>query len=186
MVHPEITARVPETKASAPCRRASSRLKWFELPYSGKLGTSSQTMNSPTTFSSGRPSFGSRRGNQALCQGGCAHSLRAASLRMGSLPSTAGATDKRLQCPQNKLVGSATFGWPKNCWRRVVCCRQGQVNAKAHRRSPPRLCQQAALAERRAQCTHNPSVNRTRYGRPAWPGMRYAVHFRQPGQAVLP
>ena len=32
----------------------------------------------------------------------------------------------------------------------------------------------------------NPSVNRTRYGRPAWPGRRYAVHFRQPGQAVLP
>ena len=32
----------------------------------------------------------------------------------------------------------------------------------------------------------NQSVNRTRYGRPAWPGRRYTVHFRQPGQAVLP
>jgi hypothetical protein len=32
----------------------------------------------------------------------------------------------------------------------------------------------------------NPSFNRTRYGRPSWPGRRYAVHFRQPGQAVPP
>ena len=32
----------------------------------------------------------------------------------------------------------------------------------------------------------NPSFNRTRYGRPPWPGWRYAVHFRQPGQGVLP
>jgi hypothetical protein len=34
--------------------------------------------------------------------------------------------------------------------------------------------------------TPNPSFNRTRYGRPPWPGRRYAVHFRQPGQGVLP
>ena len=54
-----------------------------------------------------------------------------------------------------------------------------------HRASQP-LMQQAALAERRAQCTHNPSLNLTRYGRPAWPGWRHSVHFRQPGQAVLP
>ena len=32
----------------------------------------------------------------------------------------------------------------------------------------------------------NPSFNRTRYGRPPWPGRRYALHFRQPGQGVLP
>ena len=32
----------------------------------------------------------------------------------------------------------------------------------------------------------NPSLNRTCHGRPAWPGRRYAVHFRQPGQGVLP
>ena len=32
----------------------------------------------------------------------------------------------------------------------------------------------------------NPSFNRTRGGRPPWPGRRYAVHFRQPGQGVLP
>jgi hypothetical protein len=35
------------------------------------------------------------------------------------------------------------------------------------------------------QAPPNP-FNRTRYGRPAWPGQRHAVHFRQPGQAVLP
>jgi hypothetical protein len=34
---------------------------------------------------------------------------------------------------------------------------------------------------------HNPSLNhRTHYGRPSWPGLRYAVHFLSPGQAVLP
>jgi hypothetical protein len=32
----------------------------------------------------------------------------------------------------------------------------------------------------------NPSFNRTRYGMPPWPGRRYAVHCRQPGQGVLP
>ena len=32
----------------------------------------------------------------------------------------------------------------------------------------------------------NPSSNRTHHGRSAWPGRRYAVHFRQPGQAALP
>jgi hypothetical protein len=34
---------------------------------------------------------------------------------------------------------------------------------------------------------HNPSLNhRTHYGRPSWPGLRYAVHFPSPGQAVPP
>ena len=33
----------------------------------------------------------------------------------------------------------------------------------------------------------NQSLNhRTRYGRPSWPGLGYAVHFPSPGQAVLP
>ena len=36
------------------------------------------------------------------------------------------------------------------------------------------------------QIQPNPALELTRYGRPAWPGRRYAVHFRQPGQAVLP
>ena len=54
-----------------------------------------------------------------------------------------------------------------------------------HRASQP-LVQQAALAERHAQCTHNPSLNLTRYGRTAWPGWRHSEHFRHPGQAVLP
>ena len=32
----------------------------------------------------------------------------------------------------------------------------------------------------------NPSLNRTSYGRPPWPGLRYAVHYLSPGQGVLP
>ena len=59
-------------------------------------------------------------------------------------------------------------------------------NAKARHRGSQPAVQQAALAERHAQYTHNPSLNLTRYGRPAWPGWRHSVHFRQPGQAVLP
>ena len=59
-------------------------------------------------------------------------------------------------------------------------------NATARHRASQPVVQQAALAECRAQCTHNPSLNLTRYGRPAWPGWRHSVHFRQPGQAVLP
>ena len=59
-------------------------------------------------------------------------------------------------------------------------------NTTARHRASQQLVQQAALAERRAQCTHNPSLNLTRYGRPAWPGWRHSEHFRHPGQAVLP
>jgi len=37
------------------------------------------------------------------------------------------------------------------------------------------------------KATPNPSLNhRTRYGGPSWPGLRYAVHFRSPGQAIPP
>jgi hypothetical protein len=33
----------------------------------------------------------------------------------------------------------------------------------------------------------NPSLNhRTRYGGLSWPGLRYTVHFRSPGQAIPP
>jgi len=33
----------------------------------------------------------------------------------------------------------------------------------------------------------NPSLNhRTHYGGPSWPGLGYAVHFPNPGQAVPP
>ena len=59
-------------------------------------------------------------------------------------------------------------------------------NATARHRGSQPSVQQAALAERRAQCTHNPSLNLIRYGRPAWPGWRHSVHFRHLGQAVLP
>ena len=34
---------------------------------------------------------------------------------------------------------------------------------------------------------HNPSLNhRTHYGGPSWPGLGYAVHFPNPGQAIPP
>jgi len=49
-----------------------------------------------------------------------------------------------------------------------------------------RRAQGAERKQRPAAMTPNPSFNRTRYGRPPWPGRRYAVHFRQPGQGVLP
>ena len=39
-------------------------------------------------------------------------------------------------------------------------------NAKARHRGSQPVVQQAALAERRAQCTHNPSVEATRHGGP--------------------
>ena len=45
---------------------------------------------------------------------------------------------------------------------------------------------QAQLQGSHSTALPNLSVNRTRYGRPPWPGWRYAVHFRQPGQGVLP
>ncbi|CAD5374024.1 hypothetical protein RA210_U460005 [Rubrivivax sp. A210] len=32
----------------------------------------------------------------------------------------------------------------------------------------------------------NPSLNRTSYGRPPWPELRYAVHSLSSGQGVLP
>ncbi|CAD5373548.1 hypothetical protein RA210_U340006 [Rubrivivax sp. A210] len=32
----------------------------------------------------------------------------------------------------------------------------------------------------------NPSLNRTSYGRPPWPELRYAVHFLSSGQGALP
>ena len=73
-------------------------------------------MNSPFTSSPGRPSFGGRRGDQALCQRGRACSLRAVSLRTGSLPLAAGAPERRRHGPQNKRRHSATFGRATNRW----------------------------------------------------------------------
>ena len=70
--------------------------------------------------------------------------------------------------------------------RLVPASALASFNAKARHRGSQPVVQQAALAERHAQCTHNPSLNLTRYGRPAWSGWRHSVHFRQPGQAVLP
>ena len=32
----------------------------------------------------------------------------------------------------------------------------------------------------------NTTINRTRYGRPLWLWLRYAVHFFSPGQGALP
>jgi hypothetical protein len=50
----------------------------------------------------------------------------------------------------------------------------------------PRASQAPRSTQLRSTTWPNNSFNRTRYGRPPWPGRRYAVHFRQPGQGVLP
>ena len=63
---------------------------------------------------------------------------------------------------------------------------------------PPLLCRQprrgfcGGLPEEArsyggTRVRHNPSLNhRTRYGGLSWPGLRYAVHFPSPGQAIPP
>jgi hypothetical protein len=60
-------------------------------------------------------------------------------------------------------------------------------------RQPKRVASVAGLENRprllagKIQVRHNPSLNhRTRYGGLPWPGLRYAVHFRSPGQAIPP
>jgi hypothetical protein len=54
--------------------------------------------------------------------------------------------------------------------------------------NPPRLpgCEQRPLQFSGKPSAPNPSLNRTSYGRPPWPGLRYAVHCLSPGQGVLP
>ena len=44
----------------------------------------------------------------------------------------------------------------------------------------------ASMPQRPDAARPNPSLNRTRYGKAAWPGHRYAVHFRCPRQEALP
>ena len=71
----------------------------------------------------------------------------------------------------------------------LACMRRGwgQANAKAHQRGSARLSQQAALAERRAQCTHNPSLKRTPNGLGRLQA-RWLLSFRRPkplGSAYL-
>ena len=36
------------------------------------------------------------------------------------------------------------------------------------------------------KAAHNPSLNRTLHGKPAWPGQRFGLILRRPGQAVSP
>ena len=60
-------------------------------------------------------------------------------------------------------------------------------NATARRRASQRVVQQAALAERRAQCTHNPSLKRTPNGLGRLQA-RWLLSFRRPkplGSAYL-
>ena len=109
-------------------------------------------------------------------------------------------SSKRLRAPEaevfSQLVGppgramarllAASEGGGFKTRTATVLCAEREDPAALHQEKqgamaglPPRLTQQYAALP-------NPSVNRTHYGRPAWPGRRYAVHFRQPGQAVLP
>jgi hypothetical protein len=58
--------------------------------------------------------------------------------------------------------------------------RGGGVSVVRHENRPRLFCRQS-------QARHNPSLNhRTHYGGPSWPGLGYAVHFPNPGQAVPP
>jgi hypothetical protein len=58
--------------------------------------------------------------------------------------------------------------------------RNGDASVARHEQSTRLFCRQM-------QARHNPSLNhRTRYGGLSWPGLRYAVHFRSPGQAIPP
>ena len=53
---------------------------------------------------------------------------------------------------------------------------------------PARLlgCQQRPRPYSEKPSAPNPSLNRTSYGRPPWPELRYAVHSLSSGQGVLP
>jgi len=78
---------------------------------------------------------------------------------------------------------------PGRCGRLEDVARTGrQRGAVGTRGRPARITTPRCTCRRGATCTAlpNPSFNRTRYGRPPWPGWRYAVHFRQPGQGVPP
>ena len=58
--------------------------------------------------------------------------------------------------------------------------RDGDASVARHEQSTRLFCRQM-------RARHNPSLNhRTRYGGLSWPGLRYAVHFRSPGQAIPP
>jgi len=63
-----------------------------------------------------------------------------------------------------------------SAWSRTHRCRA--TRSRVPSSNPAPVCRGPVLP--------NPSFNRTRYGRPPWPGRRYAVHFRQPGQGVPP
>ena len=75
-------------------------------------------------------------------------------------------------------AAASRHGPPQSCARSGISCG-----------APPGvtgcLGRSAAWAQHTRRCLTLRST-RTHYGRPAWPGQRYAVHFRQPGQAVLP
>jgi hypothetical protein len=60
----------------------------------------------------------------------------------------------------------------------------GKLLVAAHEPRPRRFQDQSL--RRHPRVRPNPSLNRTRYGSPAWPGRLYTVHSRQPGQAALP
>ena len=112
------------------------------------------------TATSGHPSFGGRRAALASEFRSAYHlpSARAGTLMIGG----------------PRVLGSLTLRTQKSRIKSKVFTKQPIVGSAS---TPGALWQHVRA---------NPSVNRTRYGRPPWPGRRYAVHFRQPGQAVLP
>ena len=100
--------------------------------------------------------------------------------------------------PRSQTLGQATKirgAWTRHASR----CEPRALGARRSGGVPPLLGHQPrrfgnrcthpenATHSRGARVRHNPSLNhRTRYGGPSWPGLRYAVHFRSPGQAIPP
>jgi hypothetical protein len=79
------------------------------------------------------------------------------------------------------LLPAARFGGVNSQPAALVALR---ARSGLLRVAPRRLRQSFARAAAKTRPNH--SLNRTRYGRPPWPGLRYAVHFLSPGQGVLP
>jgi hypothetical protein len=63
-------------------------------------------------------------------------------------------------------------------------CLRSPLSQALRAASKPNACVIGRV--RHANMRANPSLNRTRYGRPPWPGLRYAVHSLRPSQGVLP
>jgi hypothetical protein len=125
------------------------------------------------TFSTKYRARRSRVGFQQQSRFGHAHSVRPTSaLRAGVLRRAV------------SLLGRGPGGRAFRPGRARVFARQDPLSVPATRREHVPSVIMMFIGRHRLR--PNPSLNRTRHGMPARPGRRYAVHFRQPGLAVMP